>query len=128
MKIALSLVLIMIGALVFGCAPLENKKSEPGVVIIKAELLQFAPEEVTVKAGTTIRWLNGDNVDHDVTSGISITGREARGKKKTKTPDGKFQSGLFSKGKTFEITLDEKGVYPYYCNTHPFMVGRIVVE
>ncbi len=105
----------------------EAGPEETGAVIVTIELLKF-PEEVAVTAGTTVRWVNKDNVAHDVTSGTSITGRKARGKKKVKFHDGKFKSNLFPKGETFEFTFTEKGEYSYYCNIHPFMVGKIVVE
>jgi plastocyanin len=118
---------LIIASLLFGYPYAYAGSKEPEVVIVKIGLLQFNPEEVAVKPGTTIRWMNEDPVDHDITSGISITGRKARGKEKVKIPDGKFQSGLFPAGKTFEVTLTEKGDYPYFCNIHPFMVGKIKV-
>lgn len=101
---------------------------DPNVVIVKIENLKFVPEVITVKPGTTIQWINLDPIDHDVTSGTSIIGRASRDLKKTKFPDGKFQSGLFKKGQTFSVTVEEKGEQPYYCNAHPFMIGKIVVE
>jgi plastocyanin len=100
---------------------------KPGTVTVNIELLTF-PEEITVKAETTVRWVNLDPVDHDVTSGTSITGRKARGKKKVKFHDGKFKSDLFGKDQTFEVTFMEKGVHQYFCNIHPFMVGKVIVE
>jgi plastocyanin len=85
------------------------ESQKPEVVTVNIELLTF-PEEITVKAGTTARWVNLDPVDHDVTSGTSITGRKARGKKKVKFHDGKFKSDLFGKDQTFEVTFTEKGL------------------
>ena len=46
----------------------------------------------------------------------------------TDLPDGKFASGLFGQDKTFPYVFDTKGEYPYYCNIHPFMVGKVIVE
>ena len=90
--------------------------------------LQFAPIELVVVAGTTITWRNLDTNDHDITSGVSVLGRQTRDMKQTKFPDDKFQSGLFGNGKTFSVTLEEKGEYKYYCNIHPFMIAKIVVK
>ena len=97
------------------------------VVVITIKGLRFNPERITVKAGTTVRWVNLDEVDHDVTSGKALTGREARGKKKIKFPDGRFSSGTFGKGRAFTFTFKEEGEYPYFCNVHPFMKGVVVV-
>ena len=105
-----------------------QESSENQAVIIEIKNLQFVPSEVTVAAGTTINWVNLDPVDHDVTSGVSVIGRNTRDMKQTKFPDNKFSSGLFGKDKTFSVTLDEKGEYKYYCNIHPFMIANLVVK
>ena len=105
----------------------QNDTVKP-TVTVEIKNIQFVPNEVTVSAGTTIKWINLDPVDHDVTSGLSINGRKSRGLKQTKFPDDKFSSGLFGKGKTFSITLDKKGEYQYYCNIHPFMTAKIIVK
>ena len=104
----------------------ENPETQAVTVEIKN--LQFSPLELVVAAGTTINWLNLDPLDHDVTSGVSVLGRQTRDMKQTKFPDEKFASGLFGKGKTFSVTLEEKGEYDYYCNIHPFMVAKIIVR
>ena len=101
---------------------------ETQAVIVEIKDLQFVPIELVVAAGTTITWLNLDPLDHDVTSGLSVLGRQTRDMKQTKFPDDKFQSGLFGNGNTFSVTLEEKGEYKYYCNIHPFMVAKIVVK
>ena len=107
---------------------------EPGVtpsnqsVMVNIQNVQFAPAEITVQAGTQVRWVNLDPLDHDVTSGVSIVGRQARGVNKTKLPDGNFRSALFSTNKTFSFTFSAAGEYPYYCDLHPFMIGKVIVK
>ena len=106
----------------------------PGTIVgipdksVEIKNLQFVPIELVVAAGTTINWLNLDPLDHDVTSGVSVLGRQTRGMKQTKFPDEKFASGLFGQGKSFSVTFDAKGEYYYYCNIHPFMVAKILVR
>lgn len=107
---------------------LAGETPPAGSAVIDIQNVQFERVEIRVPMGTTVRWVNHDPFTHDVTSGISILGREARQVEKTKLPDGKFSSGLFGKDQTFSYTFDTKGEYPYYCNIHPFMVGKIVVE
>ena len=94
---------------------------------VRIEYLKYYPDVIKITPGTTVRWINADSIDHDVTSGKSITGRKSRGLKKTKFPDGVFSSGLFGKDRTFSKTFDKQGVYPYYCSVHPFMKGKVVV-
>jgi len=103
-------------------------QSDNQPVDVRIENLQFVPNDITVAPGTTIRWTNLDAFDHDITSGMSITGRKARGLKKTKFPDDRFASGLFGKNKSFSVTLDKPGEYTYYCNIHPFMTGKVTVQ
>ncbi len=97
-------------------------------VIVQISNFKFQPETITVTPGTTVRWANKDDVDHDVTSGTTITGRAARNADKVKHPDGRFQSGLFGKKGAYTVRFEKTGAYPYFCNIHPFMSGSVVVE
>lgn len=106
----------------------EQSSPQDSAITIEIKNIQFTPAVLTIDEGTTIRWLNLDPVDHDVTSGISITGRKARGMTQTKFPDGLFASGLFGQNESFSYTFKEKGEYAYYCNIHPFMVAKILVK
>lgn len=79
----------------------------------------YDPLEITIPAGTTVRWVNQDSVAHTVTSGESDgTTGEA---------DGIFDSGFLEEGDTFVYTFDEVGEFPYYCTPHPWMSGRVIV-
>lgn len=79
------------------------------------KLFQFQPKELDVKAGTTVAWENGDDIQHSVTAGMA--GKKAKG----------FDSGFFAKGERFEHTFAEPGTFPYFCMRHPSMTGKIVV-
>ncbi len=76
----------------------------------------YDPVELTVDAGTTVTWVNGESVRHTVTA-----------------DDDSFDSGDMQEGDTFSMTFDEPGEYPYYCVYHGGpdgvgMAGVIVVE
>jgi plastocyanin len=74
---------------------------------------------MTVRAGSTVRWINDDTVFHTVTSTDSLQVRR---------PNGLFDHSLSKKGETFEHTFTKPGVYHYYCRPHTeFMWGTIVV-
>lgn len=83
----------------------------------------FMPERIEVRPGTTITFVNTDEVLHTVTAG---------------TPDdvraGGFDGQLDGVGAgdaEFALTLDEPGTYPYVCTRHlgvPGMSGTIVVR
>jgi amicyanin len=71
---------------------------------------KFTPAEVTVKAGTTIRWTNHGYVPHTVDfSGEAV------------------HSGVLNNGNQFTHTFTTPGTYAYICHIHPFMHGTVVV-
>ena len=85
----------------------------------------FSPNPVNIKVGDTVTWINDDTQFHTVVSGDPSGGGDT----------GKvFDSGLSgptaltTKGKTFSHKFTEKGEFPYFCQLHPTMVGKIVVS
>ena len=85
-----------------------------GVVPVTYKSIAIAPANVTVKAGTTIKWTNFDATLHNV----AIT----RGPVK-------FSSPAFNKGGSYKATFTKPGVYHYLCTYHPAsMIGTIIVR
>ena len=70
----------------------------------------FSPGNLSVPAGTTVRWYNGDQVQHTVTSDTGV-----------------FASPSLTPGAWFSFTFTQKGTLPYHCAPHPNMTGIIVV-
>lgn len=80
----------------------------------------FRPSKLTIPPGTTVRWMNDEDVFHTVTSSNSTDVRK---------PNGMFDARLAGKGETFEFTFDSEGEFPYYCKPHsPFMYAVIRVQ
>ena len=71
----------------------------------------FAPQVVTVKAGTTVHWTNQDSEAHTVTS-------DARA----------FGSPVLQPAAGDTFTFSKPGTYRYHCTIHPFMTGTVVVS
>lgn len=86
---------------------------------IDAEIT-YNPQIVIVKAGFPIVWKNEDETVHTVISGTL-------GFNNKMFADGKFDSGTFAPGSTFELSLQE-GEYDYFCKLHPWLRGTIVVN
>jgi plastocyanin len=72
----------------------------------------FAPPTLTVKAGTTVTWINKDDIPHAIASATSAFTKS----KALDTDD------------TFTFTFTAPGTYKYFCYLHPHMVGLIVVD
>jgi len=73
--------------------------------------LTFDARTVHVRAGTTVRWTNSDQLQHSVTA-----------------DDGSFDSGLIEPGRSYERVFERPGDYAYHCTPHPFMTGHVIVE
>ncbi|HEX4484078.1 MAG TPA: plastocyanin/azurin family copper-binding protein [Solirubrobacteraceae bacterium] len=86
---------------------------QSGVVPIAYRNIAIAPDTVKVKVGSTIKWTNFDNIDHNVTS---------------EGGPQKFASKDFGEKGTFEVKALKPGVIHYECTIHPAsMNGTIEV-
>jgi plastocyanin len=93
--------------------------------------IKFMPDTITVTAGTTVKWVNGEAITHTITSGAWGDVNPATGIRGTETPDGLFDVTLAPKGEdgdSFEFTYTEPGTYPYYCDIHLGMNAVVIVE
>ena len=79
--------------------------------VVKIDNFSFTPPTITIPAGTTVRWTNGDDIPHTVVSD-----------EKT------FKSKVLDTDQEFTFTFDKPGTYSYFCSIHPHMTGKIVVE
>jgi len=77
---------------------------------IKIANFTFDPPTLTVKVGTTVTWVNADDIPHLVTD-----------------KDGKFHSSALDTNDKFSQTLSTAGTVEYFCAIHPKMTGKIVV-
>lgn len=98
---------------------------------VEAISIKFAPETITVAAGTTVRWINGETITHTITSGAWGDVDPDTGIRATETLDGLFDVTLAPKGEdgdSFEFTYETPGTYPYYCDIHLGMNAVVIVE
>lgn len=92
--------------------------------------LKFMPSDITVPAGTTVTWQNGETISHTVTSGSWGEVNETTGLRGTQTPDGRFDHALSpmgQEGDSFSFTFEEPGEYFYYCQPHLTMNAKVTV-
>jgi plastocyanin len=82
----------------------------------------YSMDPIQVKVGQKVIWKNDDTVQHTVTSG---TGPSDPNMGKD------FDSGLtklINPGATFEHTFTKAGTFPYFCQLHPTMQGKVIVS
>ena len=79
-------------------------------IAVKIGNFTFGPQELKVKAGTTVTWTNEDDIPHTVVS-----------------PNA-FRSKVLDTDGTYSFTFTTPGTYRYFCSLHPHMTGTIIVE
>jgi plastocyanin len=88
---------------------------DPGGDNINIFVYSFFPAKRTIKAGTTITWINNDEAEHTVVT----TGAFASEPLKTR---------LVKAGDHFSVTYVSPGSFPYFCSIHPAINGPIIVD
>ncbi len=110
MKTARNLTALVLLLLTLGLA--TYIQAQPGTIVdVDISGFAFAPQNITVEIGTTVRWTNQDAMAHTSTS-----------------DDGLWDSGLLANGEQFMQTFLATGVFDYHCTPHPSMTGTITVE
>lgn len=95
-------------------APGDGAPDSASVALLR---FQFSEESVTIAAGGTITFSNGDSAAHTVTEGSN--GAAAEGARFNEEVGG---------GASVDITFDEPGTYDVTCLFHPSMNMTVVVE
>ena len=80
---------------------------------VAIKLFQYQPGRVQVAPGTTVTWVNEDDIFHSVTADKRDPG---------------FEASLDGKGKSLSFTFSQPGIYAYHCERHEHMRGEIEVR
>jgi plastocyanin len=87
-------------------APTDGKTVE---VIISN--FTFTPNELTIAPGTTVKWVNRDDIPHLVAEKALA-----------------FKSQALDTNDSFSFTFTKPGDVEYFCVLHPHMTGKISVK
>ncbi|CAN5296952.1 hypothetical protein BH10PSE10_BH10PSE10_17450 [soil metagenome] len=82
--------------------------SKAGVTI---DNFTFTPPEITVKPGTTVTWVNHDDIPHSVAAN-----------------DKAFRSRALDTDEFYSFTFSSLGTFDYFCGLHPHMTGKVIVK
>jgi plastocyanin len=78
---------------------------------IRIDNFVFGPEALTVTVGTTVTWINQDDIPHTVVAN-----------------DKSFKSKVLDTDERFSFTFTKPGEFGYFCSLHPHMVGKVIVK
>jgi plastocyanin len=91
--------------------PTSAAAAQSGTAEVKIDNFSFGPATLTVAVGTTVTWVNRDDIPHTVVS-----------------TDGAFKSKVLDTDEKFSSTFSKAGSYPYFCSIHPKMTGKVIVQ
>jgi amicyanin len=94
-------------------SPPAGMASTASVAKVAIDNFAFHPKELIVTAGTTVTWINTDDVPHTVTSSVSPR---------------LFDSKTLDTDDKFSLEFKTPGTYDYFCKPHPYMTGKVIVK
>jgi plastocyanin len=77
---------------------------------VEIENFLFSPAKLTIAKGSSVAFSNASTASH------------------TATRAGTFDTGTIKPGKSVSVRFKQKGSFPYHCEIHPQMRGKIVVN
>jgi plastocyanin len=83
----------------------------PPTIEVSIDNFTFAPAEITIAPGTTVRWVNHDDIPHTV-----VEAEKA------------FKSKVLDTDDSFSMTFTSSGSFAYFCSLHPHMTGKVIVR
>jgi plastocyanin len=98
-------------ALLVAATMAVTSPAQAATVEMKIDNFTFNPQQITVKAGDTVTWVNHDDIPHTVTSQTLA-----------------FRSKALDTDDKFSFTFATPGKFDYFCSLHPHMTGSILVE
>jgi plastocyanin len=97
-------------ALMLAAASLGAAAPAPSASKVTIGNFTFTPAVLTVHSGTTVTWVNQDDIPHTVVA-----------------TDQAFRSKVMDSDGQFSFTFSKPGTYAYFCSIHPHMTGKVVV-
>mgnify|MGYP001584862973 FL=1 len=105
----------------------EDETAMPPDNTIKITSSGFEPKTLTVKAGTTVTFVNEDSNQHWPASAVHPT--HAAYPESGGCIGSKFDAcKVLAQGESFSFTFNEKGSWNYHDHLRPSNTGKIVVE
>ena len=96
----------IVGALLaFGAVAAQEEN------VVTIDNFTFTAKELTVPVGTTVKWVNHDDIPHNVVD-------------KNKA----FRSKALDTDDSFSFTFASAGTFDYFCGLHPQMMERIIAK
>ena len=105
------IVAILLGPVVGAMLAFGSVAAQDATNVVTIDNFAFTPPELTVAVGTTVKWVNHDDIPHLVVN-----------------KDKAFRSKALDTDDSFSYTFASAGTFDYFCALHPHMVGKVIVK
>jgi plastocyanin len=92
------------------CVPALAASDPVPAATVTVDNFSFTPATLTVKPGTTVTFVNHDDIPHQI---VAV--------------DKTFRSKALDTDDSFQFTFATAGDFDYFCGLHPHMKGKIIV-
>ena len=106
------IIAMLVGPIVGAMLAAASVAAQDATNVITIDNFTFTPPELTVAVGTTVKWVNHDDIPHSVVNKDKVF----RSKAALDTDD------------SFSYTFANAGTFDYFCGLHPHMVGKVIVK
>jgi plastocyanin len=89
----------------------QGSDSSKSTTEVSIDNFRFSPATITIPVGTTVTWVNKDDIPHTVVQ-----------------TDRVFASHVLDTNDKFSYTFTKAGKYEYFCSVHPKMTATVVVK
>ena len=102
---------LLLGPVIGAMLAFGTVAAQDATNVITIDNFTFTPKELTVAVGTTVKWVNHDDIPHTVVE------------KKTT-----FRSKALDTDDSYSFTFTSACTFDYFCGLHPHMVGQVIVK
>ena len=102
---------LLLGPVIGAMLAFGTVAAQDATNVITIDNFTFTPKDLTVAVGTTVKWVNHDDIPHTVVE------------KKTT-----FRSKALDTDDSYSFTFTSAGTFDYFCGLHPHMVGKVIVN
>ena len=105
------IVAMLLGPIIGAMLAFGALAAQDATNVITIDNFTFSPKELTIAVGTTVKWVNHDDIPHTIVE------------KKTT-----FRSKALDTDDSYSFTFTSAGTFDYFCGLHPHMVGQVIVK
>jgi amicyanin len=106
-----SVVVAMLCGPVIGAMLAFGAVAAQDVNVITIDNFTFSTKELTVSVGSTVRWINRDDIPHTIVA-----------------ENAAFRSAPLDTDDVYSFTFTNAGTFDYLCGLHPLMTGKVIVK